>query len=382
MDFADQLAELGRQSADWVSSINTEEATKNALVMPFIKALGYNIFDPTEVIPEFTADIGEKKGEKVDYAIMKDQKPIILVECKPCGSELNANWATQLQRYFQGVSEVKFGILTDGVHYKFYSDLDRPNVMDSKPFLEVDLLNLQDAVVEELRRFTKPTFDAKDILSTAGVLKYTREIQSIFRSEFSSPSRNLVKFFTSKVYDGLFTKNVHARFTPIVKDAFKQFINKKINETLETAKILQGGVGSESKAVSGAGTSAPADQRDETEDEIVTSAEELQGYYIVKAILGSDIGLDRITMKDVRSYCGILLDNRSTKPICRLHFNNPRRKYLGLFDQAEMKGVKKEDRIMIKRVEDIYKYQDRLKRTIQRYESPIERLAKDQESEI
>jgi hypothetical protein len=355
VDFADHIAELARQALGRMHSVATEEATKSGLVMPFIQALGYDVFNPTEVVPEFTADIGERKGEKVDFAILKADRPIMLFECKLCGAELDIRCATQLQRYFHGVPDVKFGILTDGITYRFFSDLDRPNVMDSKPFFEVNLSHLQDAAIDELRRFSKPAFDEADILSTAGELKYTREIHALLRSEFTAPSENFVRLLTSEVYTGRFTRKVHDRFAPIVRQAFRRFINERLNETLETAKTLQ-----RESAAERAEQQEP--DLDEETDGIVTTADELQGFYIVKAILSDTIDLDRVTMRDVRSYCGIILDDNNRKPICRLHFNNPRRKYLGLFDSE-----KNEKRVPVKSLNEIYKYSDRLRQTAAMY---------------
>ncbi len=103
--------------------------------MPFIQTLGYDVFNPFEVMPEFTCDIGTKKGEKIDYAIMKDGNPVILIECKHWNQELTL-YDNQLLRYFH-VSTAKFGILTNGIVYKFYTDLEHENKMDEKPFLEV-----------------------------------------------------------------------------------------------------------------------------------------------------------------------------------------------------------------------------------------------------
>ena len=108
--------------------IQTEEATKTAFIMPFLQLLGYDVFNPTEVVPEFTADVGIKEGEKVDYAIVLNGQPEILIECKMCGHELNAANENQLLRYFHA-SKAKFGILTNGVVYKFYTDLAEPNKM-------------------------------------------------------------------------------------------------------------------------------------------------------------------------------------------------------------------------------------------------------------
>jgi len=138
MDLIDKINEMAARIPKQIEHISTEEATKNALVMPFINALGFNVFDPTEVVPEFTADVGTKKGEKVDYAIVRDGKPILLFEVKCTGTDLNNVHASQLYRYFS-VTEARFGILTDGVIYRFYSDLDAPNKMDEKPFFVFDL---------------------------------------------------------------------------------------------------------------------------------------------------------------------------------------------------------------------------------------------------
>ena len=362
MDFADSLYELSKKASARVKNIRTEEATKSGLVMPFINTLGYNVFDPTEVVPEFTADIGEKKGERVDYAILKDEKPIMLFECKQCGSELAAKSATQLQRYFHGVPEVRFGILTDGIRYLFFSDLDRINLMDSKPFFVIDLMNLEDAAIEELKRFTKPTFDAKDILGTASELKYTREIQSLLQSEFSSPTKDFVRLLASRVYDRQFTKKAHERFTPIVKGAFLRFINARINETLETAKTLQGTAARKEQSASDTEQGTASEQ---ASNGIITTAEEIQGYYIVKGALSGSIDLERVVMRDLRSYCSVLLDNTNRKPICRLHFNDTEHKYLGLFDKG-----RNEDRVPITKLDEIFNYADRLKATIERYEFP------------
>jgi hypothetical protein len=352
MDMKSELYELCQRVPDLAAKVGTEEATKHGLVLPFIRALGYNVFDPTEVVPEFVADIGEKKGEKVDYAILMDGKPILLFECKTCGDPLEPQRAVQLQRYFHGVASVRFGILTDGLVYQFYSDLERPNVMDVRPFLEVDLQDLSDEDVEQLRRFSKEAFNVEDILGSAGALKYTREIRQLLETEFDSPSEDFLKFLTRRVYDGNFTKAAVARFLPIVQRALREFVNARITRTLEAAKDLQaGGRAAEETESQGAG------------EELVTTSHELQGYYIVKAILSPHIDLDRIAIRDVRSYCGILLDDSNRKPICRLHFKDPTKLRLGLFNAA-----KEEERLPLQRVDDIYKYADRIRDAVRGYD--------------
>lgn len=149
MDFIDQLKQFASRVENLKDQIATEEATKTSLILPFFQLLGYDIFDPTEFVPEFTADVGIKKGEKVDYAIFQNGIPIILIEAKWCGENLDKH-SSQLFRYF-GTSKAKFGILTNGLIYKFFTDLEEPNKMDEKPFMELNLLDIKESLVPELK---------------------------------------------------------------------------------------------------------------------------------------------------------------------------------------------------------------------------------------
>ncbi|BDD85941.1 type I restriction endonuclease [Desulfofustis limnaeus] len=223
MEFIDQLNALSARALKQRDIIKTEEATKNALVMPFIQTLGYDIFDPTEVIPEFTADVGKKKGEKVDYAIVADGQLSMLFECKCCGSNLNDCHASQLRRYFH-VTTARIAVLTNGLVYRFFSDLEEPNKMDEKPFMEVNLVDIDPQILPELKKLTKNSFELEKMLSTANDLKYTREIKNLLESEFAAPSQEFVKLILSNVYSGLKTQQVIEQFTPIVKQAINLWL--------------------------------------------------------------------------------------------------------------------------------------------------------------
>lgn len=219
MDIADLLLQLAARIPNQIPHLQTEEATKNALIMPFIQALGYNVFDPTEVIPEFTADVGTKKGEKVDYVIKRESKMIILWECKPVGAKLGLNHASQLYRYFS-VTEARFAILTNGVEYQIYTDIEAPNKMDEKPFLEFSMLALDPKIIEEIKKFSKVSFNLENILGTASELKYTKQIKALISKELESPSEEFVRHFTKQVYNGTITSAVKNQFTKLVGDAF------------------------------------------------------------------------------------------------------------------------------------------------------------------
>ncbi|OAN50866.1 type I restriction endonuclease [Magnetospirillum moscoviense] len=175
MDFSDKIAALAQRIAKQKDAIETEEATKTAFIMPFLRDLGYDVFDPHVVMPEFTADVGVKKGEKVDYAIKLDGKVVMLVECKPCKGALSTQHMSQLYRYFS-VTEARFGILTNGIVYWFFTDLAEPNKMDAKPFFEFDMLNYRPAQVEELKKFATGNFDVATILETASILEPVRKV--------------------------------------------------------------------------------------------------------------------------------------------------------------------------------------------------------------
>lgn len=230
MAFIDGIRELAERARRYKEQemLGTEEATKIALIIPFIHLLGYDPHNPLEVVPEFTADAGTKKGEKVDYAILKDGSPAILIECKAAGVELDKH-TNQLLRYF-GVTAARFGVLTNGIAYRFFTDLEKQNVMDEKPFLELNLLDIQDPLVDELEKFAKESFDVDNIRRTARKLKYTREIKRILTAEYESPTEDFVRFWLDNVYDGSKTQAIIEEFTPITKDAFQQFVDVQIRE--------------------------------------------------------------------------------------------------------------------------------------------------------
>ena len=351
LDFIDRMREISSRMQSRLDKISTEEATKNALVMPFINhILGYHVFDPSEVVPEFTADIGTKKGEKVDYALLQDDAPIMLFECKRYGTNLDNEPVSQLYRYFS-VTTARFGVLTDGVVYRFFSDLVEENKMDSKPFFEINMLDFNEAEVEELRRFTKTSFDPELILSTAKDLKYTREIMRLIATEWAEPSEGFVRYITGRVYDGVKTKAIIDQFSHITKKALGRFLAERINERLESA--LQENTPPEVPEVEPETT--------EETDDIVTTEEEWHGYFAVKAILSPEISPARISKRDRKNYCAVLLDETSRKPICRLHFNRAQ-KYLGLFDEQ-----RNEQRVAIESTDDIFQYADRLLVTVRQY---------------
>jgi predicted type IV restriction endonuclease len=357
MDFIDQLRVLSTRIIATKDMIQTEEATKNAMVMPFIQILGYNVFDPLEVTPELIADVGTKKGEKVDYAILRDGKPIILFECKKCGGDLSINHASQLFRYFH-VTEARFGILTNGLVYRIFTDLEQPNKMDEKPFFEFNILEFKDRDVEELKKFAKSAFDIDTILNTANDLKYTRSIQSRLSELMLSPTEDFVRLLSADLIGGRrFNPVLKDQFTAITKRAFEQLVGEKINDRLKGAMTPDIPVNEP--------TIKPIDTDSPVEPQIITSPEEIEGYHTIRAILRDVISPKRIFMRDAQSYCAIILDDNNRKPICRLRFNNPQKLSISVFNE------KKEEKILpLESVDEIYNYAVQLKEAVKLYIDP------------
>jgi hypothetical protein len=326
------------------------------MVMPFIQILGYNVFDPLEVTPELIADVGTKKGEKIDYAILKEGKPIILFECKKCGGDLHINHASQLFRYFH-ITEARFGVLTNGLVYRFFSDLEKPNKMDEKPFFEFSILDFKERDVEELKKFAKAAFDLDTILTTANDLKYTRAIQNRLTEWILNPSEDFVRLVSSDLLGAKrFTPVVKDQFTAITKRAFEQLVGEKINERLKGAMTpeIPTAVESDAPVIPVEGTSEP---------QIVTSPEEMEGFHAVRAILREMVSAKRIVIRDAQSYCAVLLDDNNRKPICRLRFNNTQKLRLGIFNDK-----KEEEQVPIDSVDDIFIHADRLRATLSSYQ--------------
>ena len=366
MEIVEKLNALSTKLQSIQATIQTEEATKNALVMPFIQSvLGYDVFDPHEVVPEFTCDVGTKKGEKIDYAILKNDEVQILIECKKLGETLNVNHASQLFRYFH-VTTARISILTNGRHYKFFTDLDAVNKMDEKPFLELDLLDLDEHVIPELAKLTKTAFDLESIINSAEELKYISQIKKQLANEFTLPSEALVKLICARVYDGIVTQKVREQFTALTRKAMVQFLNDQINDRLKnalhgTSPALLAPAAAHMPAQ--APTLAPSEASGDAGDDhaVETTVEELEGFHIVRAIVRKVIDVKRVHYRDTQSYFGILVDDNNRRPICRLHFNRSQ-KYIGLMDEHRM-----EKRHPINGLDDIYAFTTALRNAAKQY---------------
>lgn len=310
----------------------TEEATKTALVMPFISALGYDVFDPNEVVPEFTADVGTKKGEKVDYAILKDREVILLMECKQQSVPLGKVQCSQLYRYFS-VTNARLAILTNGVQYQFFTDLDEPNKMDPSPFMTLDMNTLRPDVVKEVSRLTKNNFQLEEVLACAEEMKNIREIKEAFGALVDDPDSDFVRLFFSRLRPSgsRFTQNQASLWKLLVKRACSEVIRERVTARLESA--IQATAGD-----------VPSPQEPEDNED------ELSAFTIIKAMLAKNVEPRRLSMSSsVDGKLVVYVDEDPTKDICRISLA-PSGRTLEYNDGAEWQSRD------LDTIEDLYKH--------------------------
>ena len=352
MSFENEVKQFCKEINTKLEHIDSEETTKIALIMPFLRILGYDTTNPAEVKAEYTADVGTKQGEKVDIAILEENKPVIFIECKQVSNPLTSDHISQLYRYFS-ITDIQIGILTNGIEYKFFTTGDDNNRMADKPFLDIDLLNLTKNDIKELEKFIKKNFNIDEIVTRADDLKYRNLIKKALISEFEEPSDEFIKVIGKQVYDGILTQSIKERFGSIITNVTTEIINEKVEKRLADAV---------------ANTEIPEEpeQKEEEEetvtDDVFTTTEELEGYYIIKSIAAEVTDSERITIRDRKTYCNILLDDHQFYTIVRLHFNNVDNLKIELFDNIEVKenGAKMGDKLEINNVSDIYMYKDRI----------------------
>lgn len=338
MGFTEDLKKLAGHIAQIQDTALTEEATKMSMILPFFQLLGYDVFNPAEFCPEYTADVGIKKGEKVDYAIMDNGQPVILIEAKAAGKKLDKH-SSQLFRYFV-TTPARFAILTNGIIYKFYTDLDENNKMDKEPFIEFNIPDLTDKQISQIEKFHKKYFGIEEILNTASLLKYNNLFKKYITQQLASPSNDFVKVFIQPFYKGAKTQSVIDKFKPILKNSFQEYINEITNEKIKY--VLN---------------STPSD----TNGKRITTDAEWEAINLIKEILKPVIKPADISHKQTGSYLAILYKNNTRKWICRINLYSAQ-KTLILPDEN-----KKEHKYIVNGIDDINNYSEHILSAAKRY---------------
>lgn len=340
------LSSLATRVKDHAGTMVTEEAVKTAVILPLLQGLGYDVFDPAQVIPEFTADAVGKKGEKVDYAIKLDGEIAILIEAKSISVALEPKHLSQLYRYFS-VTKAKFAILTNGRFFQFYSDLEDKNKLDNRPFFTLDLLDHSPSSLNELRKFERGAFDIDRILATAERLKYVSTIKAFLTREFEAPGDDLVKFVASEVHDGRLTASVRETIASATKTAYAELVRDAVRTRLSTA-------------LDDSTSEVQAVEDEEMVSDIETTQDEVEGMLTIRAIVRDIVKAERVGLRDAKSYCAVLVDDNNRKPLARMHFNR-KQWYLGLFD------TDREERVPVSGLDGLYDHADRLRAAAQKY---------------
>ncbi len=358
----DALAQRARHALE-ADLLQTEEAAKHTLVLPFLQALGYDPFDPETVVPEYTADFGIKAGEKVDYAIIQDgdlSKPTLLIECKKVGDSLDRARASQLARYFTQ-TPARIGILTNGVDYHCYSDLDADNIMDETPFLSLSILDLDARDITMLNHLAKGSFDIDEARTAASNLRYTNGMKAEFAKLYTNPDEEFVRLMARRVFNGVLTAGRVEHFTGLTKVAFQSFVNDRLNSTLQRASDIA----NEPMLDVEIDETEPEGDPDGIENKgVITTAEEVEAYELVQTLLADMVEPERIVMRDTKSYCNILLDDNRNKIIVRLHFNRQTAKQL-----RWVYGYHDREQDSISDVNDLAQYADKMRERVAKFEA-------------
>lgn len=364
MDFKDQIKHLSDKIANQKDNILNEEATKTSFIMPMIAALDYDVFNPFEVVPEMDCDL-TKRGDKIDYAIMKDNIPILLIECKHCRQNLDLH-STQLAKYY-AASNARFGVLTNGIEYRFYADLEKQNIMDEKPFLVVDMLNLTDTDIEQLKKFHKSYYNEQEILSTAQELQIIIQVKELLTKNFQNPDDEFTRYFVKCINDWKSSSKLIEQYKPIVKKSIASIINDIIADRLLNVAMKNGNSTDEHMQDVNVCNNAQTEHSEteklpdgvvfqDKEKGIITTQEEIDAYNIVRSILRQYIDVKRIQFNDYKSYFTINLDGSMWWWICRLSLGNRKKRFCTPSDSYQSN-----EWVEIENIDDLFKYADKIK---------------------
>lgn len=367
MGFKEELQKLSIQIGERMVHITNEEMTKQSLILPFIQVLGFDVYNPLEITPEYIADFGQKKGEKVDYAVFKDSVAIMFFEAKSVNEKL-LNHDAQLCRYFNSSEDVGIGIITNGIEYRFFTDLVSANIMDVKPFLIVDMLNLKESDFENLVRFKKESFDKETLVQYAEELVYTSELDYSIKELLKNPDDEFIRYLIKDFDIKKKTSTVLDKFRPIVKKSISNAVLDIVSNGL-----LQQDVKNEKvdvivdQEVSIVSKNEDGNNKKST---VTTTDDELKSFEYIKNILldaGKDIkGLD---YRDTVNYFSIYLVN-STKWFIRMNLDNSHKNFFTKVDLDTLAKYSKdfktsvapksmgESRVYIDSIEDMKKLEE------------------------
>lgn len=316
MVFSDDIAKVAEKVRKQVDLVVGEQATKMGLIAPFFSALGYDVFDPTEVIPEYVASFATKKAgqfEKVDYAIAINGTIAMIVEAKARDKKPEAHDG-QLSKYFNGLLATKVAIITNGIEYRFFTDLNHANVMDVEPFFSFNILNYDQKHIENLKLFHRDNFDSTTIKHHAEHMVYLKGMTQVVDSLLRSPSDEFIRFLITQLntlapsyaVEGQINKKVIEKFRLIVKKAIQGSLVDLMTQSISREMGQPGDLPAEQPVVSTGEDQSEPEQEQEEDAKVETTAEELEVFEKVKFIAArSARSKIEVKYKDVMAYFGL-----------------------------------------------------------------------------
>ena len=298
-----------------------EAQTRKFLIEPFFHLLNYISND---LIPEYNADFGERISQKIDYAILLNKKDTILIEAKKYNSRLSDKEAGQLNGYFNNTKNSRIAVLTNGIEYRFYSDVLQPNIIDNKAFFVFNLSNYTEKDLETLIKFDKRYVVVNEIIKTAQECVFTEDFEATLLKELIAPSKDFLKIIHREM-------NFKTKFTEETQAKMIKMINSALLKSLYEKKVL-------SEANSNTGG-------------IITTESEIQAYHTIRTLLiqNKKIPSQRIFFKDFKSFFNISIDDNLKKVICKL-----------VFSDSKMKIVIENNEYLLSSVDDVLKYKNEL----------------------
>lgn len=308
MDFRERLLRHVEHVKTVGVHCDSEETTKQALILPVLDILGFSPYDPTKVKAEYGADVpGVKSTERVDYALFCGGVPVMFVEAKGYRENLT-NHAPQLARYFNATPEVTIAAITNGKEWRFFTDLNDKNVMDKEPFLTVDFFNLLPSDPEQFSRFRHDQFQPEALRTLAEESVFLSAFKKTVKQSVLDCDADFVRYIVAK---STIQRTLTAKFlecvTPIVKQAVAQSMSDMVVNSLSTPH-------SEPTAQN---TDEPittdGDIVDPNNPKIITTPAERKFFALVQELLPDE----PLAAKDTESYFTVLYQNKVNRWLVR-----------------------------------------------------------------
>ena len=295
----------------------TEETTKQALILPLLDILGFSAFDPNKVRAEYQADFpGAKSGERVDYALFCNGAPVMFIEAKSYTENLS-NHCPQLSRYFNATPEIAICAITNGREWRFFTDLSNKNIMDSEPFLTVDVTMLNENDMAQLYQFRHDKFQPDALRSLAEESIYLTAFTESITESLKEVDLDFVRYVAGRA-------NIQRQFTQRYLESIRHIVKQAVQNTVSSMVVS----GLSAPKVQEEAAPIEKEQEDPTEpiidpenNKIVTTYAERRLFDLVKSILPDDASIEA---KDTESYFGVLVDGKSNRWILR-YFDNKQR---------------------------------------------------------